>query len=308
MKILAKLFLFAIALLTATGCNDEVFVDNEILDTPDSLIVIGDDGTQSLKYTRKNLHSATLLAPNEVNRYLRFYDANGEEMEQLDLQRLYRIVYDYALAMWEITIERGKIVIHSYENATGGSYAFKIILDYGDVERWIDVEILPGLRPIFTSVECDTTAISESFMHRSTYRMSAISVENPLPVKVIPYAAAQSLTKLELSGPVQLYDTEVSVPRWDYNGKNWVQGPDMQLGSSGISYYFSPYTDRELSEEIIVPAGARQTITVYSRYIMAKIPCLIAFKLPVSGRKFEEKGLLTVANPIDYYIDIEDDK
>lgn len=104
MKLLTKILLFTIALLTVTGCNDEVFVDTDILDTPDSLVVIGDNGSQALNYTRKKLHSATLLASNEVNRYLRFYDANGEEMEQLNLQELHRIVYDYDLAMWEITI------------------------------------------------------------------------------------------------------------------------------------------------------------------------------------------------------------
>lgn len=308
MKLLTKILLFTIALLTVTGCNDEVFVDTDILDTPDSLVVIGDNGSQALNYTRKKLHSATLLASNEVNRYLRFYDANGEEMEQLNLQELRRIVYDYDLAMWEITIESERIVIHSYENATGCSYAFQIILDYGDIERWVNVEILPGELPVFDSIESDASVISENVEQWATYRMTAISIEYALPVKVKPYAAAQSLTKLELSGPIQLHDTEIYVPQWNYNGTIWVQGPDIPLGSSGISYYFSPYTDRDLTVDITVPAGARQIITAYSNYIIAKIPCVVKFKLPMSGRKVEEYGTLTVANPMDYFIKIEDDK
>ena len=305
-KIMLKILYSIIILvgLLCSACNGDIF-DERIPDVVDSITLPGFEGRGFVKFQRKGLHKIILenyYAPHALPRY---YDRNGNEMRSpSDINEVERIVYSSNMFAVEFILKEDGAEIFVIDNAYVEGLTMFFILDYGYMEKSVQLEIEGGKRHVISYLGYDISNPVGGTTTDQGLRQNLVNDgEQPLRMEIYPYQEVKTVLRLKPS----------EWQSWSYGSTGKVQIPGYVDGEWRLSepmeaevtigetmYLSCPYIDELEKVYVEVPPHSFVRVDVTIVYATLSTGYHASINLPGFDASWNVSGTYNLKQPIDY--------
>ena len=292
--------LFFSFILLFSGCNNDIFIENEEL--PDNLwIPLKADGDQwSSTFSRKGLERVYISNGLNMQEYLKYYDQDGREIgPDSSPDKLSEIIFENPAQSYIIGFKGGMIYFTSNYNTYPSASVVDLDFQYNyGVTKQIHFTISPGYPLESVEIYNDDIIIEEN-IDAITYSGSFTNNSNLTQNwKVFPYSSLHCNCLVE---PADNWakDIEVKMSLPLYAHENWdlYNFEEITLGER-ISLV-SPMSDSECID-IEIPPGKKAIIAVTVNYSKATKSGVFYFLNRVSELSTTENFICTAICPTSY--------
>lgn len=308
-KAFISIVLSMFVLLLTSGCNSDIFLDED--PTADGLYnsIAGDGGVVEYTFSTERLVNIRLdeWCANKNNYVI--YDKLGNLTDaDVPAADFGKIVYEDDFRHWELCKEGKSLKMQSMENADLSLLSFTIIvrLEYDYITKFIEVEILPGEKVKPVAVNYTSGIEVEEQLEVVTSR--EIRFDNKSDVDQTAYVYPY------LGKPIKYYTNLLAENTDSYKGQQinldvpaWVDGEWVQVNKKMSLGGYEPYArpDVYVKQSVTIPANTCVDVYTDVTYSMAKITGVIEYELPVSHRKHFVDFLCVTHYPISAEIRVE---
>lgn len=302
-------FLSIISLITLSGCNNDIFLDEPLMPDDLSATIEGDGGEASFTIPTKGLEHISFDLIGDVNRYCTYFNHSGSIIDSNSpAHEIAKIVYETDFSKREIIHNGSKLIIRSicytsdYESKVG------IRLDYSFAVKVIDINILPGQPLVMENVAYHGDPV---LIESTLVKTSAIQINNQSESDKVwedfPYinAFGEILVEADRNSRWLSYELlPIEVPVYE-NGKWTWQIKDNLKADIKYTYRRSDYMHKV---ELIIPA--KTVVRVFSdvRYVQAKASGTITFLNKILNRRIMADFNVSSIYPVNYEIRLEEVK
>lgn len=291
--------------LLATGCNNDVFIDEpEVTDETISARVEGDGGEATFTIAINSLKHISFDLYSEYRPYCTYYNAAGEIIAQdAPADQVSRIVFENDFERFELLRKGKQLTFRSICN-TGGYGSRTVRLEYTYGPRFIDIVVMPG-RPLqLIDVNYpDPLTVTEQV---KSSRLSVVNDgDKSLPFEIRPYlneVAAILVSPDQSQSWIkgEKFDMEVPV----YKGDRWTISEVKGINPGTRLTYDGP--DRSTCVTLTSPPHSNLSVWTDVTYSIAEAKGYMTFLNEILDRRFTVNITAKSSYPVRYDITIEE--
>ena len=290
-------FIYIALLLSVTGCNSDIFVEDIRLPEYSTVILDGDGEEWSTIIPDHLLKLSVDFDPSE-SEYVHYYTADGYTENPSD--DVSEIQYISPSAAYSIGVVGRMIYINATTNATPADIIKNIRLDYGYTTRNIELIINSGqpMSVAWASYDGDPSLYPETEKITRTYSFTNGSGLTQY-FKLMPFFESRASRTME---PVQEWARGLllEMPVFGFNGYQWQQLSFKEV-RMGATQYFSPeyFTD---GKSIAVPAATKAIVSYTVEYEKAVAYGKAQLLNPTTKGIFDMEFFCTAVYPVNVEI------
>ena len=306
---IASSLLATLLILTMTGCNGDIFLDEPDMPEDQCITIEGDGGVATVKIPTKELEYLGLDLMSMSKRYCHYYNAAGEEIDSKSpASEVARILFETKFTKLELTRHGSELTVRSICRASQGNDIYDIRLEYSYAVHFIHVEILPG-KPIQLVDVIYRDDMEVSDRAKVTSFREGFHNQGPLPqtVTLLPYLNELATILVE----PEYHESWLRGERFDMPVPMYVDGEWRMIQKDGIcpgTKYSYEGPDRMTKIDVTVPEFSSVNIFTDVTYSGARVSGQMVFRNEILDLTFFEDITVTSYYPVKHEIRVEDAK
>lgn len=293
-------------ILLLTGCNDDIFVEENVGADEINTTVDGDGGSATFDISTKHLLNISIdyYGSESPDKY---YDVNGKEVgPDCSASDLGSIVYESVLLHYELVKDGSHLKFISYECAFPNDTHVTLRLEYSYTVRFIHITIKRGkpMEYVSATYDGDINVNDPAF---TLVEKQNFHNDGPIAqtVEVWPMLQAQSYAYGEITVEEGwAAGIKIEMPVLQYSDGDWKMISKSDISPRSKYYLNIPnLLDRT---NVTVDAGANVSIRSVVTVSEATATGVMRLRMPVSGREYSTRFQCTARFPKSYEVIVDE--